>query len=61
MSDRCKQLIPEPPVLRQQLAEHAREWKLLRALYRLSVRAAEERQRQAGTVEASPAGQMATR
>jgi hypothetical protein len=36
-------LIPPPPVVRERLARHIREGKLLRALYRLSVRAAEER------------------
>lgn len=47
MSDDQK-LIPPPPVVRERLAQHIREGRLLRALLRLSVRAAEERHRQAG-------------
>jgi hypothetical protein len=61
MSDRSEQLIPAPPEVRRRLAEHVREGRLLRSLYRLSVRAAEERQRHSGSAEASSAGQMATR
>ena len=40
-------LIPPPPVVRARLAEHNREGRLLRALYRLSVRAAQEQQQEA--------------
>ncbi len=35
-------LIPSPPVVRERLAQHIREGRLLRALYRLSIRAANE-------------------
>jgi hypothetical protein len=41
-----KDLIPPPPVLREKLAQHAREGRLLRALLRLSESAAELRHRQ---------------
>jgi hypothetical protein len=42
-------LIPSPPVVRDRLARNIREGRLLRALLRLSIRAAEERHRsQAG-------------
>ncbi|CAN5898901.1 hypothetical protein BH23PLA1_BH23PLA1_27110 [soil metagenome] len=40
-------LIPPPPLVRERLAQHIREGRILRALLRLSVRAAEERHRQA--------------
>jgi hypothetical protein len=46
MSDDEK-LIPPPPVVRERRARHIREGRLLRSLYRLSIRAAEERHRQA--------------
>jgi hypothetical protein len=39
-------LIPPPPVVRERLAIHIREGRLLRSLLRVSIRAAEERQRQ---------------
>lgn len=42
MSD-VAELIPPPPVIRARLAEVAREQELLRALLRLSVRAAADR------------------
>ena len=42
----CNELIPPPPVVRQELAASLRQTNLLRRLLRLSVRAAEERQRQ---------------
>jgi hypothetical protein len=45
MSD-AQTLIPPPPVVREKLARHIREGRLLRALYRLSLRAAEERHSQ---------------
>jgi hypothetical protein len=38
-----KRLIPPPPVVRDRLARNIRERRLLRALLRLSLRAAEER------------------
>ena len=38
-------LIPSPAVVRERLAEHIEEGKLLRSLYRLSIRAALERER----------------
>jgi hypothetical protein len=41
-----EELIPPPPIVRQELARHVREGRLLRALLRLSVRAAEERHQQ---------------
>jgi hypothetical protein len=41
------EMIPPPPVVREKLARHIREGRLLRSLLRLSVRAAEERHRQA--------------
>jgi hypothetical protein len=41
-----KELIPPPPIVREKLARHIRQGRLLRALLRLSVRAAEERHRQ---------------
>ena len=40
-----EELIPPPPVLREKLAQHVREGRTLRALLRLSVRAAEASQR----------------
>jgi hypothetical protein len=42
------ELIPPPPVVRETLARHIRQGRLLRALLRLSVRAAEERRSQPG-------------
>jgi hypothetical protein len=45
MSD-CDELIPAPPVVREKLAASLRQTSLLRRLLRLSIRAAEERQRQ---------------
>jgi hypothetical protein len=39
-------IIPAPPLVRDKLAQNIREGRLLRALLRLSVRAAEERHRQ---------------
>jgi hypothetical protein len=42
-----EELIPPPPIVRERLATHIREGRILRALLRLSVRAAEERHRQA--------------
>jgi hypothetical protein len=47
-------LIPRPPEVRAALARHIREGRLLRRLYRLSLKAAEERaeeRRQAETAE----------
>ena len=44
-----EELIPPPPIVRENLARHIREGRLLRALLRLSVRAAEERHRQPKT------------
>jgi len=41
-----EEIIPPPPVVREKLARHIREGRLLRSLLRLSVRAAEERHRQ---------------
>jgi hypothetical protein len=41
------ELIPPPPIVRERLATHIREGRILRSLLRLSVRAAEERHRQA--------------
>jgi hypothetical protein len=63
MTDRCSTLIPPPPVIREQLARHAREGRLLRALYKLSVRAAIERHEQSAGRQAdqSPATQGASR
>jgi hypothetical protein len=43
---KCDELIPAPPVVREELAASLRQTNLLRRLLRLSVRAAEERQRQ---------------
>jgi hypothetical protein len=40
------ELIPAPPIVRERLARHIRQGRLLRALLRLSVRAAEERHRE---------------
>jgi hypothetical protein len=40
-----EELIPPPPIVRERLATHIREGRLLRSLLRLSVRAAEERHR----------------
>ncbi len=40
------ELIPPPPIVRERLATHIRHGRLLRALLRLSVRAAEERHRE---------------
>lgn len=45
----CDELIPPPPVVRERLAASLRQANLLRRLLRLSVRAAEERQRPALT------------
>jgi hypothetical protein len=42
----CDELIPPPPVVREKLAACLRQTSLLRRLLRLSVRVAEERQRQ---------------
>jgi hypothetical protein len=42
---KCNELIPPPPVVREELAACLRQTSLLRRLLRLSVRAAEERQR----------------
>jgi hypothetical protein len=39
-------LIPPPPIVRERLATHIREGRILRALLRVSLRAAEERHRQ---------------
>ncbi|MDB5349202.1 MAG: hypothetical protein JWN86_449 [Planctomycetota bacterium] len=44
-------LIPPPPVVRDRLSRHIREGRLLRALYRLSLRASEERRRKAALPE----------
>jgi hypothetical protein len=41
-----EKLIPPPPIVRDRLARNIRERRLLRALLRLSIRAAEERQQQ---------------
>jgi hypothetical protein len=41
----CDELIPPPPLVRERLAASLRQTNLLRRLLRLSVRAAEERQR----------------
>jgi hypothetical protein len=41
-----ERLIPPPPAVRTRLAQNIRERRLLRALLRLSVRDAEERQQQ---------------
>ena len=38
-----QELIPAPPVVRERLARHIKEGRLLRSLYRLSIKAAEER------------------
>jgi hypothetical protein len=43
-------LIPPPPVVRERLATHIREGRLLRAILRVSIRAAEERRRQKSAV-----------
>jgi hypothetical protein len=53
-----EELIPPPPLVRERLARHIREGRLIRALLRLSVRAAEERhrQRQETQPEAAAAG-----
>jgi hypothetical protein len=40
-----EELIPPPPIVREKLARHIRQGRLLRSLLRLSVRAAEERHR----------------
>jgi len=40
------ELIPRPPIVRESLARHIREGRLLRSLLRLAVRAAEEWHRQ---------------
>ncbi len=40
------ELIPPPPVVRQRIADHIREGRLLRAQLRVSIQAAEERHRQ---------------
>ena len=45
-------LIPPPPVVRKHLARHIREGRLLRSLYRLSVRASEERRTEHADSEA---------
>jgi hypothetical protein len=41
-----EELIPPPPILRERIAKHVREGRMLRSLLRLSVRAAEEQSRQ---------------
>jgi hypothetical protein len=61
----CTELIPPPPVVREELAACLRQTSLLRRLLRLSVRAAEERQRRTVTLndrqpEASRPGGMAS-
>lgn len=38
-----EKLIPPPPVVRERLAEHIREGRIIRALLKLSIREAEER------------------
>ena len=43
------ELIPRPPIVRERLARHPREARLLRRLLRLSVAAAEERHRETGS------------
>jgi hypothetical protein len=43
------ELIPRPPIVRERLARHLREARLLRRLLRLSVAAAEERHRETGS------------
>ena len=54
-------LIPPPPVVRERLATHIREGRLLRSLLRLSVRAAEERHRQQGAAAPQTADRQALR
>ena len=38
------EIMPRPPIVRETLARHIRQGRLLRSLLRLSIRAAEERQ-----------------
>jgi hypothetical protein len=45
------ELIPPPPIVRQRLADHIREGRLLRALLKVSIQAAEERHRKATASE----------
>ncbi len=45
-----QELIPPPPVVREKLARHIAEGRLLRDLLRLSVRAAEHQHQQAPSV-----------
>jgi hypothetical protein len=47
-------LIPPPPVVRERLARHIEEGRLLRSLLRLSIRAAEVRHAQAGAPDGQP-------
>ncbi len=49
------ELIPPPPLVRQRIADHIREGRLLRALLRVSVQAAEERHRKANLDSRQPA------
>lgn len=41
-----EQLIPDPPLVRERIAWHVKESRLLRSLLRLSIRASEVRDRQ---------------
>jgi len=50
-----QKLIPPPPVVRQKLARHIREVRLLRALLRVSIRDAEEHQRETHAPRHEPA------
>lgn len=43
MQSTADTLIPSPPVVRERLAAHAREGRLLKSLLRLSIRASQER------------------
>ena len=52
-------LIPPPPVVREKLAKHIREGRLLRALLRLSIRASQERFRNAQERSATVEGEDA--
>jgi hypothetical protein len=45
------ELIPPPPIVRQRLADHIREGRLLRALLKVSIQAAEDRHREATAAE----------
>jgi hypothetical protein len=40
-----EELIPEPPILREKLAQHVQDGRMLRALLKLSLRRAQEQQR----------------